>query len=153
MRHFYHEAFCFVTFVQYKFHLSVGALFDPDNIVTIQNPCFCYRYESSCLGKGDDNDLESWISNFAFPNVKSVKLVYSTGMCHEPHDRLFELSEFLLKKAIVLEKFVIIAKRRKCRKCFQNCVSPYSLQLAANLLGCPRPSTNFMMIFHESDSK
>ncbi|XP_009784703.1 uncharacterized protein LOC107806928 isoform X2 [Nicotiana tabacum] len=107
--------------------------------------CLHCRYESSYLYKGDDNDLDSWISNFLFPNLKSVKIVYSTGMCCEEYDKLFEFSECLLKNAMILEKFVIIAKRRKCWNCSENCVSPYLSQLAMKLLGCP--STNFMMIF------
>ncbi|XP_009780474.1 uncharacterized protein [Nicotiana sylvestris] len=119
------------------------------NIVHIKENC---RYESCYLRQGDNIDLESWISNYAFPSLKSVNIICSTGMCQmEQHDKLFELSEFLLKNAMILEKFVIIAKRAHCCYCLKNCVSQYSSGLAAKLLGCPRPSTNFTMIFAESD--
>lgn len=111
------------------------------------------RYESSYLRQGDNIDLESWISNSVFPNLKSVNIICPIfiGMCRTArHDRLFELSKFLLKNAMVLETFVIMVKRTRCSLCSRNCVSPYSSGLAAKLLGCPRPSTNFMMSFHES---
>ncbi|XP_019240706.1 PREDICTED: F-box/LRR-repeat protein At5g02910-like isoform X2 [Nicotiana attenuata] len=111
------------------------------------------RYESSNLHQGDNIDLESWISNSVFPSLKSVNIICPTfiGMCRTGrHDRLFQLSKFLLKNAKVLEKFVIMAKRTRCGLCSRNCVSAYSSGLAAKLLCCQRHSTKFMMSFHES---
>lgn len=45
------------------------------------------------LGHGDYISLEIWISNFVFPNVKNVNVVWSRGMCFKPSDRVFELPE------------------------------------------------------------
>ncbi|XP_016461553.1 uncharacterized protein LOC107784873 [Nicotiana tabacum] len=74
------------------------------------------KYELKYLARGDNIDLQSWISSFVFPNLKKVKIVISSGVCLKNHfnwgfDKLFKLSEFLLKRATVLEKFVLISKR------------------------------------------
>nr|XP_009757620.1 PREDICTED: uncharacterized protein LOC104210419 [Nicotiana sylvestris] len=111
--------------------------------------CIYGRFESSYLCKGDQIDFESCISNVTVPNLKSVKIVYSIRMCCEPSDKLFKLSEFLLKDAMALEKFLLVAKRRMCWICnSKKFVAQYSSRLASNLLACRRPSTNFMMTFH-----
>ncbi|KAJ8569697.1 hypothetical protein K7X08_006274 [Anisodus acutangulus] len=70
----------------------------------------------------------------------------------ERHDKIFELSQFMLKNAIVLERFVIIANRSKCWKCSENflCGPLNSSKLAAKLSGCARPSAYFEIIFRES---
>nr|XP_018629291.1 putative FBD-associated F-box protein At1g50980 isoform X2 [Nicotiana tomentosiformis] len=112
------------------------------------------KYELKYLARGDNIDLQSWISSFVFPNLKKVKIVISSGVCLKNHfnwgfDKLFKLSEFLLKRATVLEKFVLISKRRKCKRCSMNCVSRYLFRMAEKLLGCPRSSTNFLIIFQE----
>ncbi|XP_055835060.1 uncharacterized protein LOC129903526 [Solanum dulcamara] len=109
------------------------------------------HFELTYLAKGDDSDLQSWFSSFAFPNLKNVKIVNSSGVCFKDHfkqglDKLFKLSEFLLKNATVLEKFVI-SKRIKCEICSMNCVSTCLSQLAEKLLGCPRSSTNCAVIY------
>ncbi|OIT35782.1 f-boxlrr-repeat protein [Nicotiana attenuata] len=80
------------------------------------------KYELKYLARGDNIDLQSWISSFVFPNLKKVKIVISSGVCLKNHfnwgfDKLFKLSEFLLKRATVLEKFVLMSKRRKCKRC------------------------------------
>ncbi|KAF3643794.1 hypothetical protein FXO38_20468 [Capsicum annuum] len=87
---------------------------------------FHCRYDVSYLDKDDTIGLESWISNFAFRSLKSINIICSFAMCLEEHrHKLFELSQFLLKSALVLEKFLIIAKKRKCQHCSKKCVSPY----------------------------
>ncbi|CAN4122254.1 unnamed protein product [Withania somnifera] len=106
------------------------------------------------LAKGDDIDLQSWTSSSMFPGLKNVKIVNSFLVCLEdyfkqPYDKLFKLSEFLLKNATALEKFVIVSKTRECRRCSMNCVSQYFFRLAKNLLGCPRSSTNSVIIVEE----
>ncbi|MCD9643497.1 hypothetical protein HAX54_031062 [Datura stramonium] len=81
---------------------------------------FCC-FGSQDLAKGDNIELQSWISGFAFPNLKNVKIAISSRsrICLMDHLKwsyvktLFKLSEFLLKNASVLEKFVIISKRRQ----------------------------------------
>nr|XP_009798294.1 PREDICTED: uncharacterized protein LOC104244546 [Nicotiana sylvestris] len=102
------------------------------------------------LGQGDLISLESWISNYAFPNLKKVNVVSSTGVCLKRYDRVFKFLECLLKNAIVSEKFVIISRRRKCWLGKENCMSIYSRRLAKKLSDCPRSLTIIMPSFHES---
>lgn len=114
---------------------------------------FCH-FKLRYLAKGDNVDLRIWTSSFVFPSLKNVKIVTSLGVCLKDHfkpsyDKLFELSKFLLKNATVLEKFFIISKTRKCRRCSTDCVSQYFLQLAEKLLGCPRSFTNSVILFQE----
>nr|XP_033508131.1 uncharacterized protein LOC117273152 [Nicotiana tomentosiformis] len=71
-------------------------------------------------------------------------------ICLKRYDRVFEFLEFLLKNAIVLEKFVIISRRRKCWLGRENCMSIYSRRLAKKLSDCPRSLTIIMPSFHES---
>ncbi|KAH0760030.1 hypothetical protein KY290_023523 [Solanum tuberosum] len=109
------------------------------------------RFELAYLAKGDDIDLQSWISSFGFPNLKNVKIISSSGVCFKDHfkqgfDKLLKLSECLLKNAMILEKFVI-SKSMKCEICSINCVSTCLSQMAEKLLGCPRSSTNCMIIY------
>ncbi|KAH0730391.1 hypothetical protein KY289_001579 [Solanum tuberosum] len=85
--------------------------------IEIENQPFndsrCY-FERKYLVKGDSVDLQSYNSSFVFPNLKSVEIVISSGMCMKEHlkweyiRKLFKLSNFLLKNAVVLEKFVIV---------------------------------------------
>ncbi|KAG5612538.1 hypothetical protein H5410_023819 [Solanum commersonii] len=110
------------------------------------------RFELGYLAKGDDIDLQSWISRFGFPNLKNVKIISSSGVCFKDHfkqgfDKLLKLSECLLKNATILEKFVI-SKSIKCEICSINCVSTCLSQMAEKLLGCPRSSTNCMIIYY-----
>nr|XP_033515770.1 putative F-box/LRR-repeat protein At3g18150 [Nicotiana tomentosiformis] len=113
------------------------------------------RFELIYLAEVDDiDDLQNGLSSFAFPNLKNVKLAISSGLCLKYYvwdyvKKLFKLSEFLLKNASVLEKFVIKLKRRRCEICSMNCVSRYLFRLAEKLLGCPRSSTNCAIIFQE----
>nr|XP_016465133.1 PREDICTED: F-box protein At5g03100-like [Nicotiana tabacum] len=114
---------------------------------------FCH-FKLRYLAKGDNVDLRRWTSSFVCPSLKNVKIINSLGVCLKDHftqgcDKLFELSKFLLKNATVLEKFFIISKTRKCRRCSTDCVSRYFFQLAEKLLGCPRSSTNSVIIFQE----
>ncbi|MCD9645153.1 hypothetical protein HAX54_033860 [Datura stramonium] len=77
----------------------------------------CY-FERSYLVKGDRIGSHSHISSIVFPNLKNVKIVVSPGMCIKEHleweymKKLFKLSEFLLKNAAILEKFIIISNGR-----------------------------------------
>lgn len=134
-----------------RFPLGFGPLFDPDYILCLQFYC-SYRcpFVPGYLGQGDHISLESWISNYAFPNLKKVNVVFSTGICLKRYDRVFEFLEFLLKNAIVLEKFVTISRRRKCWLGRENCMSIYSRRLAKKLSDCPRSLTIIMPSFHES---
>ncbi|KAK4734378.1 hypothetical protein R3W88_008639 [Solanum pinnatisectum] len=107
------------------------------------------------LVKGNNINLQRWISIFVLPNLKNVKIAVSSRICLINHlnwsyaKNLFELSELLLKNALVLEKFVIISKRRRCEKCSMNCAYKYLFPLAEKLLGSPRLSTNSVIIFRE----
>uniref|UniRef100_M1C3Z6 Ubiquitin-protein ligase n=1 Tax=Solanum tuberosum TaxID=4113 RepID=M1C3Z6_SOLTU len=70
------------------------------------------------LAKGDNMDLLSGVSIVEFHNLKEVKIVISPERCLKDHvkwgfEKLSKLSEFLLLNAPVLEKFVIISKRRR----------------------------------------
>ncbi|KAK4352440.1 hypothetical protein RND71_027958 [Anisodus tanguticus] len=127
---------------------------DIDIAITPFDSSWC-QFESGYLAKGDNLDLDIWISSFVFPNLKSVKIASSHGVCLKYHSdrgyvkKLFKLSQFLLKNASVLEKFVIVSKRRRCKTCSKNCVSRYLFQLAEKLSDCTRSSTNFMIIFQE----
>ncbi|KAM3337420.1 hypothetical protein P3S68_031745 [Capsicum galapagoense] len=118
--------------------------------------CRC-DFELRCLAEGDSIDLQSWISSFEFPNLKNVAIVHPSVMCStcfllktskQGFDKLFKLSEFVLKNAPVLEKFVMV-KGKKCRVCSKNRVSPYLSQIAKALLSCPRASTNCEIIVEE----
>lgn len=58
-----------------------------------------------------------------FPNLKNVKIVNSSGVCLKDHfkqgyDRLFKLSEFVLKNATVLEKFIYHIEDKKVQEMF-----------------------------------
>ncbi|XP_016484029.1 F-box protein At5g03100-like [Nicotiana tabacum] len=112
---------------------------------------FRCHFESRYLAKGESIDLQSWASSFEFPNLKNVKIVISLTYLKDHveycFDKLFKLSEFLLKNTKVLEKFVIISKRRKWESCW---ASQYLFRLAEKLLDCPRSSTKtVIMVFQE----
>ncbi|XP_033516087.2 putative F-box/FBD/LRR-repeat protein At4g13965 [Nicotiana tomentosiformis] len=114
----------------------------------------CRRFESRYLAKGDNNDMESWISSFQFPNLKNVKIGISVGVCLKYSfqwqlRKLFKLSEFLLKSSMILEKFTITSEKRKCKRCSMNCESRLLSQLAEKLLGCARSYANPVIIFQE----
>ncbi|XP_070028320.1 probable F-box protein At1g60180 [Nicotiana sylvestris] len=109
------------------------------------------KVELGYLAKGGDIHL---LSSFGFPNLKNVKVVSSSGTCLQGHlvwdyDELFKLSEFILKNAMGLEKFVLISRRRMCKRCSMNCASQYLFRLAEKLVGCPRSSANSMIICQE----
>lgn len=86
-----------------------------------------------------------------FPNIKSVKIVDGTWGCSKfwSKYKLCKLSKVLLKNAVVLKEFVIIAKRRKCRNCSENCVSRYLSGLAKKLLDVCRSSKKFVITYKE----
>ncbi|XP_019265371.1 PREDICTED: F-box protein At5g03100-like isoform X2 [Nicotiana attenuata] len=104
---------------------------------------FGLRYSA----KGESIDLQSWTSSFEFPNLKNVKIVISLTYLKDHleccFDKLFKLSEFLLKNAKVLEKLVIISKRREWESCW---ASQYLIRLAEKLLTCPRSSANSVIM-------
>ncbi|XP_059279849.1 F-box/LRR-repeat protein At3g03360-like isoform X2 [Lycium ferocissimum] len=109
------------------------------------------EFELGYLANGHDIHF---LSSFGFPNLTNVKVVSSSGMCVKKHlewgyDELFRLPEFLLENAMVLEKFIIISRRRKCDSCSMNRVSRYLFQLAEKLLNCPKCSTNSVIIYQE----
>lgn len=142
----------FVTLAQFPLGWPV---FSPDYILRLQFNDFRCRFEFGYLEKGDNIDLQRYISSFVFPNLKKVKIVISPGMCLEDHleweyiRKVFQLSKFLLKNALVLEKFVIVSSRRRCEICYTKCVSRYLSRLAKKLLNCPRSSANSVIIFQE----
>ncbi|KAH0683617.1 hypothetical protein KY289_021369 [Solanum tuberosum] len=114
-------------------------------------PC---QLEQSYFAEIDNINLPSWIPNTVFPNLKNVKIVGCGTRClkrwsEEGFCKLFELSNFLLKNAVALQKLVIVAKRRKCSTCSENCVSRHLSQLAKKLLDSPRLSTNFVIMYQE----
>ncbi|XP_075106215.1 F-box protein At5g03100-like [Nicotiana tabacum] len=118
------------------------------------------QLELSYLAEGDDTNLLCWIPNIVFSSLKNIKIVdciqrcewatCSKGWSEGDFDKLIELSKFLLKNAVVLEKFVIVAKRRKCRKCSESCASQFLTRLAKTLLDSPRSSKNFVITYQES---
>lgn len=114
------------------------------------SPC---RFELRYLAQGDNIDLQSWISSFAFPKLKNVKIRISPWMCMKNHlkrgydKKLFKLSEFLLKYASILEKFIFM--RRRCKICSMNCVPRYLSRLYEKLLGCSKSSANCVIIFQD----
>ncbi|XP_019231961.1 PREDICTED: putative F-box/LRR-repeat protein At5g02700 [Nicotiana attenuata] len=64
------------------------------------------KFELGYLAKGGDIHL---LSRFGFPNLRNVKVVSSSGTCLQgclvwDYDELFNLSEFILKNAMGLEK-------------------------------------------------
>ncbi|XP_010320506.1 F-box protein At5g03100 [Solanum lycopersicum] len=98
-----------------------------------------------------------FLSSFGFPNLKNVKVFSSSKMCLKgniewDNDDLLKLSEFILMKATVLEKFTIISKRKTCKICSMKCASRYSLRLAEKLAGCSRSSTTSVIICQEGAS-
>jgi len=106
------------------------------------------------LAKGDNMDLQNCVSSLEFHNLKNVKIAISSKLCLKYHvkwgfKKLFKLSKFLLINSSVLEKFIIISKRRRCETCSGNCLSKYLFLLAFKLLDCPRSSTNSVIIFQE----
>ncbi|XP_055826275.1 putative F-box/LRR-repeat protein At5g02930 [Solanum dulcamara] len=112
------------------------------------------NFELVDLAKGDNVDLQSGVSSVEFHNLKKVKIVISSERCLKDHvkwgfNKIYNLSEFLLMNASVLEKFIIISKRRRCQTCSMNCLSQYLSRLADKLLGCPRSSANSVIIFRE----
>ncbi|XP_049398023.1 putative F-box/LRR-repeat protein At3g18150 isoform X2 [Solanum stenotomum] len=110
----------------------------------------CY-FEREYLVKGDSIDLQSYNSRSVFPNLKNVEIAISSGMCMKEHlnweyiRKLFKLSNFLLKNAVILEKFVIVSKRRRCEICGIKCVSRFLSRLASKL----RPSAEFVITYQE----
>ncbi|XP_015076024.1 putative F-box/LRR-repeat protein At3g18150 [Solanum pennellii] len=110
----------------------------------------CY-FERKYLVKGDNIDLQSYNSSSVFPNLKNVEIAISSGMCMKEHlnweyiRKLFKLSKFLLKNAVVLEKFVIVSKRRRCEFCGIKCLSRFLSRLASNL----RSSAEFVITYQE----
>ncbi|XP_025886582.1 uncharacterized protein [Solanum lycopersicum] len=111
------------------------------------------HFELSDLVKGDDIGLQNSILKFGFPNLKNVRIINTPGeRCFKNHfkqgfDKLLKLSEFLLKNATVLEKFVV-SKGITCKiLCSTNCVSTFLSQLAEKLFCCPKSSTNCVIIY------
>ncbi|OIT28366.1 putative f-boxlrr-repeat protein [Nicotiana attenuata] len=109
------------------------------------------KFELGYLAKGGDIHL---LSRFGFPNLRNVKVVSSSGTCLQgclvwDYDELFNLSEFILKNAMGLEKFVLISRRRMCKRCSRNYASQYLFRLAEKLVGCPRCSANSVIICQE----
>ncbi|XP_059279809.1 LOW QUALITY PROTEIN: F-box/LRR-repeat protein At3g03360-like [Lycium ferocissimum] len=114
-------------------------------------PC---QLEQSYFAEVDKINLPSWIPDIVFPNLKSVKIVGCITQCLKEwskagYCKLFELSKFLLKNAVALQKLVIVAKRRKCCICSENCVSRHLSRVAKKLIDTPRSSTNFVIIYQE----
>ncbi|TMW83618.1 hypothetical protein EJD97_001200 [Solanum chilense] len=108
-------------------------------------------FELGYLAK--EHDIH-FLSSFEFPNLKNVKVVNASKICLKEHlewdnDDLFKLSEFLLKNTKVLEKFVIISRRKNCSICSMDCAFQYSSRLATKLVCCPRSSTSSMIICKE----
>ncbi|OIT28365.1 PREDICTED: F-box protein At5g03100-like [Nicotiana attenuata] len=127
-------------------------------VIDIESMRFDYsrcHFESRDLAKGNKIDLQSLSSSFVLPNLKNVMIVNPSGVCLKDQfksryvKKLSKLSEFLLTNASVLEKFVIISKKRRCQTCSMNCVSQYLFGFAEKLLGCPKSSTNSVIIFQE----
>ncbi|XP_019263069.1 PREDICTED: F-box/LRR-repeat protein 25-like isoform X2 [Nicotiana attenuata] len=120
--------------------LTIGNWFIEFNIARCN---FGLRYSA----KAESIDLQSWTSSFEFPNLKNAKIVISLTYLKDHleccFDELFKLSEFLLKNAKVLEKFVIISKRREWESCW---ASQYLIGLAEKLLTCPRSSANSVIM-------
>lgn len=135
--------------------VSLGlTAFDPEYIFCLQYDSSCRPFESRYSAKGDNNDMESRISSFQFPNLKNVKIGISVGVCLKYSfqwqlRKLFKLSEFLLKSSTILEKFTITSEKRKCKRCSMNCESPLLSQLAEKLLGCARSYAVPVIIFQE----
>ncbi|XP_059281207.1 putative F-box/FBD/LRR-repeat protein At4g13965 [Lycium ferocissimum] len=116
---------------------------------------FNCQIEQSYLAKGDTLNLQSWMSNIVFFNLKNVKFYCFMTNClkgrlEEGNDKLFELSEFLLKSTMALKKFVIVSETSSCRKCSEKCVSQYLSRLDKKLLDSPRSSRNLMITYKES---
>ncbi|XP_060198825.1 F-box protein At5g03100-like [Lycium barbarum] len=112
------------------------------------------QLELSYLAEVDYINWPSWIPNTVFPNLKNVKIVGCLRECLKDWSesgfcKLFELSKFLLKNAVALQKLVIVAKRRKCCDCSESCVSRHLSQLAKKLLDTPRSSKNSVIIYQE----
>ncbi|KAH0683550.1 hypothetical protein KY290_022173 [Solanum tuberosum] len=108
-------------------------------------------FELGYLAK--EHDIH-FLSSFEFSNLKNVKAVNASKICLKEHlewdyDDLFNFSEFLLKNTKVLEKFVIISRRKNCSICSMNCASRYSSRLAKKLVCCPRSSTSSVIICKE----
>ncbi|KAG5612495.1 hypothetical protein H5410_023776 [Solanum commersonii] len=92
-------------------------------------------FELGYLAK--EHDIH-FLSSFEFSNLKNVKVVNASKICLKEHlewdyDDLFNFSEFLLKNTKVLEKFVIISRRKICSICSMNRASRYSSRLAKKL--------------------
>uniref|UniRef100_A0A3Q7EEZ5 F-box domain-containing protein n=1 Tax=Solanum lycopersicum TaxID=4081 RepID=A0A3Q7EEZ5_SOLLC len=110
----------------------------------------CY-FERKYLVKGDNIDLQSYNSSSVCPNLKNVEIAISSGMCMKEHlnweyiRKFFKLSMFLLKNAVVLEKFVIVSKKRRCEFCGIKCLSRFLSRLASNL----RSSAEFVITYQE----
>ncbi|XP_019261705.1 PREDICTED: uncharacterized protein LOC109239579 [Nicotiana attenuata] len=153
----YHAAFC--TLVEEYLHklghvteLTIGTWFAEvlfklqlDNVQLPELKCKCLTLKLH-ITKYNLYGVASLLR--ASPHLETLNIDMDVDT--ENHDRLFELSKFLLKDAMALEKFVIRSKRKCCSLCSRYCVSSYSSGLAAKLLGCPRRSTKFVMIFQES---
>ncbi|XP_060198828.1 uncharacterized protein LOC132627480 [Lycium barbarum] len=111
------------------------------------------QLERSYLAKGDNINLQSWMSKIVFPNLKNVNICCTIkcvkGRFEGDNDKLFELSVFLLKYAMALKKFVMVSKTRICRICSENCASQYLSQLTKQLLDNPKSSRNVMITFQE----
>ncbi|MCD7465969.1 hypothetical protein HAX54_002251 [Datura stramonium] len=70
------------------------------------------------------------LQTLCFPISRTSKLSdYETGCLKEWSEeglcKLFEISKFLLRNAVALHKFVIVAKTRKCCTCSENCASKH----------------------------
>ncbi|TMW82097.1 hypothetical protein EJD97_006847 [Solanum chilense] len=105
--------------------------------ITIENQPFddsrcCF--ERKYLVKGDSIGLQRYISSFVFSNLKNVKIVIFSGVCMKEHlNKLFKLSNFLLKNTVVLEKFIIVSNRQRCDLCGIKCMSRFLSRLAKKL--------------------
>ncbi|OIT32941.1 f-boxlrr-repeat protein [Nicotiana attenuata] len=114
-------------------------------------PCLL---EQSYFAEVDNINLLSWIPNTVFPSLRNAKIVGCLWFCLKKWSKgdfckLFELSKCLLKNAVALQKFVIVAKRRKCGICSQSCVSRHLSGLAKKLIDSQRSSTNFAVVYQE----
>ncbi|XP_060198789.1 uncharacterized protein LOC132627457 [Lycium barbarum] len=114
-------------------------------------PC---QLEQNYFAEVDNINLPSWIPNTVFPNLKNVKIVGCGAECLNKWSeggfcKLYELSKFLLKNAVACQKFVIVAKRRKCWICSKSCMSRHLSRLAKKLLDTQRSSKNIVIIYQE----
>lgn len=99
--------------------------------------------------------MRSWITFFILPNFMNVTILISSEICLKDHlkwsnvKNIFTLSNFLLKNASVLKKFVIISKRRRSYIFKMNRAYKYLFPLYEKLSGFPRSPTNSVVSSQE----